>query len=145
MTRAGEIPALKKIKKKMKKEELINKIERQAGYIDALDAYRLISLYTDEFGILKTKLSVEDELIYMYMKLKGYTGAFRGKAADIEGSRLKTCSSCKIEKRHTLFKSYYYKDEKRRKSTCFDCDKRHKDLSESWQKSIDERIKNIKK
>jgi hypothetical protein len=125
----------------MTKEDLLKKIEKQVGYIDAVDAFRLISLYTDEFGILKTKLSIEDELIYMYMKLRGYNN---GKANDIESSKLKICTRCKIEKRHILFKSYYYKDEKKRKSTCMDCDAKYKDFSDNWHKSIEEKIKKMK-
>ncbi len=119
----------------MDKEELLEKIERQAGYIDVIDAYRLISVYTDEFGILKTTLSVEDELIYMYMKLKGDS---RIKKKDLESGKVKICKFCKIEKKHHEFNSYYYKEEKRRVATCKECMKNQKELLEKRQDYYEE-------
>lgn len=56
----------------MEKNELLEKIERQSGYIDHIDAFRLISAFTDEFGVVYTTLQPEDELRWMFLKLKGY-------------------------------------------------------------------------
>jgi hypothetical protein len=129
----------------MTKKEIIEKIERQAGYIDAVDALCLISVFTDEFGIVMTKMDKEDELTWMYMKLKGYKEKDKTKSANFfERNKSKICRGCKIEKKHYEFKSYYYKDVKTRKSTCMDCDAKYKDFSDNWQKSIEEKIKKMK-
>jgi hypothetical protein len=57
-------------KHEIAKEEFIDDIKRKGCYIGLLDAYKLIHFYTEEFGIFKSKLSVEDELIVMWDKLK---------------------------------------------------------------------------
>ncbi len=56
----------------MEKIELLERIEMQSGYIDMVDAFRLISIFTDEFGVVYTNLKPEDELKWMLLKLKGY-------------------------------------------------------------------------
>jgi hypothetical protein len=54
----------------MKEKDFIEKVKRQGGWVDIVDVYRLIDLYTERFGILFTELSIEDELMYMWIKIQ---------------------------------------------------------------------------
>jgi hypothetical protein len=54
----------------MNRNDFIEYIENKRGWVDLIDILNLISIYTDEYGLLKTNLSIENELIYMYNKLK---------------------------------------------------------------------------
>lgn len=58
----------------MTREGLIEKIEKQGRYADALDAYRICAVYTDLFGVeyFKQTLTIEEELCVMYDKIKNY-------------------------------------------------------------------------
>jgi hypothetical protein len=58
----------------MTREELIIKIENQRGLIDYIDAFIICDVYTDLYGIEigKDKLDIEDELIYMWVRIKNY-------------------------------------------------------------------------
>lgn len=47
----------------------INKVNSRKGWIDYIDAFRLVNIYTNAYGILSTTLPVEDELIYMWHKI----------------------------------------------------------------------------
>ena len=47
----------------------INKVNIRGGWIDYIDAFRLINIYTNNYGILSTTLSVEDELLIMWDKI----------------------------------------------------------------------------
>ena len=55
----------------MKKEEFIEKVKRQNYKIDFVDALILTHLFTQEFGVKITKLSMEDELCYMFASIIG--------------------------------------------------------------------------
>jgi len=49
----------------------IERVNRQGGYIDEIDAFRLLSLYVDKFGVkYYDDLSIEDELCLMWEDLK---------------------------------------------------------------------------
>lgn len=54
-------------------KNFIDKVEKCRGYVDHIDAYRLISHYVDVFGVkYMNKLSIEDELILYYDELKSF-------------------------------------------------------------------------
>lgn len=82
----------------MNKIELLEKIDKQCGYIDAIDAFSLVSIFTDEFGIRFTNLSIEEELKWMYLKLKGYNI----RSVEFEMSE-KRCNKCNIIKNMDSF------------------------------------------
>lgn len=92
------------------KEDFIKKVKRQAGWIDELDAYLLVSIFTDEFGVIYTDLPIEMELLYMWEKLN-----------DVKNiPNEKICSICKVKKPIKDF----YKDKKTtdgRTSRCSEC------------------------
>jgi hypothetical protein len=51
----------------MTKEEILDKIKKQHGYIDAIDAYILTSVYIDEYSDYFQAIGdIETQLIYMY-------------------------------------------------------------------------------
>lgn len=82
----------------MTKEQFIQKVNKQRGWIDELDAYRLVSIFTDNFGVIYTELPIEMELLYMWEKLN-----------EVENEKkTKICTNCKIEKELDDF----YKDKK---------------------------------
>ena len=59
--------------KKPSKKELvsfINEMNYKCGYFDFLDCLRLVDIFTRKNGIISTKLSMEDELMYMWLELK---------------------------------------------------------------------------
>ena len=53
-------------------ENLIADIEMKRGYADIIDCYKVIDVYVDIFGVEYTELKTEDEVMYMYTKLKHY-------------------------------------------------------------------------
>jgi len=53
------------------KEDFLEKIYNQHGWIDGVDAFRLIHFYIYEFGSITTNMSIEFELCFMYQKLLG--------------------------------------------------------------------------
>lgn len=85
------------IESDMTKEEFIAKVEKQHGYIDAIDSFRLVHFFTYEFGVIQTYMPVELELCYMYQKLKGNKVLKR----DYYGSR--KCQTCEIVKPATEY------------------------------------------
>lgn len=79
----------------MDRLKLIEKVEKQNGYVDIIDAYRICSVYTDIFGYSNmfgkqdiNKLPVLEQLIIMYDEIKKHTDS------DIK----KVCSECGKEK-----------------------------------------------
>ena len=107
----------------MTKQEILSKIEKQSGYINVVDALILTSVFTDEFGVVNTNMATEDELRWMYMKLKGWTESDNDK---YEKHLLKTCTQCNIEKRHIKFKRSYYKNIRSREAICIECKEKNK-------------------
>lgn len=70
----------------MIEKEFIEKVKKQSGYVGVLDVYRLIHFYTEKWDVLTTKLTVEDELVYMWLKLQQ------------DRPTKKNCYSCNKEK-----------------------------------------------
>lgn len=70
----------------MTEEEFIIKVKKQSGYVGAIDVYRLIHFYTEKWGVIYTELPIEDELIYMWLKLQE------------DKPTTKVCKRCNIEK-----------------------------------------------
>jgi hypothetical protein len=64
----------------MTEEQFIEKVKKQSGYIGVLDAWRLIHFFTNKWGVFYTEFSIEDELVYMWLKL--------------QEERTKYCSKC---------------------------------------------------
>lgn len=60
------------IKEILKLSDLINKVERQNGYVKDNQILDLVNLYNHIYGEKYTNLDREYELIYYYMKLKEY-------------------------------------------------------------------------
>jgi hypothetical protein len=120
----------------MEKIELLEKIEKQHGWVDVIDAYTIIHLFTEEFGIIQTALSVENELTYMLMRLRGDAVLW----TDFE-TKKKLCTKCGEEKFATEFQvNVAMKDG--RSSRCKACiNGRAKDLQ---SKKKDEEKKQIK-
>ena len=61
----------------MERKELVNKINKQAGYADAVDAYRICDVYTELFGVQffdtqKNPMDIKDQLIIMWDKIVNY-------------------------------------------------------------------------
>lgn len=52
----------------------IEKVNRQAGYVDYIDAFRLTHIYTILYGgeNVNNNMDIEDELVLMWDKLKKY-------------------------------------------------------------------------
>lgn len=61
----------RKIRKKLTPEciDFLDRVYRQRGFIDYIDAYRLASHHINTFGYIETNLEVEDDLIQMYNDL----------------------------------------------------------------------------
>jgi hypothetical protein len=75
----------------MKRQELINKIKKQAGFATELDAFMIVDEYTNHFEIgpeLNT-LEIQDQLIIMLNKIKG----IQEKVFSEDG--VKECKTCK--------------------------------------------------
>jgi hypothetical protein len=53
---------------------LLKRIELNKGNVDDLDCFKLVSLYTEAYGEIYTKLDREYEMLYYYEKLKEYNG-----------------------------------------------------------------------
>jgi len=71
----------------MNKEQFIEKVKKQKEYITALDAYYLIHIYTDNFGVLERPFrNLGFELEYMWLKLKN------------DDDEKKICKGCKVNK-----------------------------------------------
>jgi len=51
-------------------KEFVCDVERKRLYVDVVDCYKLISLFVDRFGIQYPNLSTEDELVWMWEKLR---------------------------------------------------------------------------
>lgn len=94
-------------------KEFIDKVNKQRGWVDTVDAFLLVHFFTQRFGIIYTDLSIEDELIYMWEKLK----------SDDVGYVIpthKTCARCKGERSiNDFYKSKGNKDGK--ENTCKVC------------------------
>ena len=72
----------------------INKVNIKKGWIDYIDAFRLVNLYTNCYGVLSTTLSIEDELVYMWNKINNIEiekGIIKKKIED------KVCCTCKLK------------------------------------------------
>ena len=100
----------------MNREELIEKINNQSGYIDMVDAYRICSVYTDLFGVnnfersklgRRDGLSTEEQLIIMWDKINNYEVEVK-KELYVDLNKTKICVGCNEEKK--LYD--YHKDKK---------------------------------
>ena len=80
----------------------VERIEKNSGYVDFVDTYRLISYYVDIFGIQFThKLSIEEELIIYYDKLKKFFATTN--KDNFTKLYYKKCSSCNLTKNKSEF------------------------------------------
>jgi hypothetical protein len=53
-------------------KSFIECVNKQGGWINEVEAFKLVSLYVDKFGIkCYDRLSIEDELCLMWEELKG--------------------------------------------------------------------------
>ena len=83
----------------MNREEIIQKIEKQRGFCDTIDAFRIVGVYTDLYGVeYHDNLSVEEELIYMYSMIKSFDDV-----NDFKPTDEKVCGKCKLSKQRTEF------------------------------------------
>jgi uncharacterized protein (DUF39 family) len=97
----------------MTKEQLIKKIKKQAGFVDVLDAYRIVDAYTtlygvEFFGTQTNPMSVEDQLIIMWDKILNSEKYIEIK--EKQDRRKKVCVECKEE--YSL--SNFHKDRKKK-------------------------------
>lgn len=70
----------------------INRVNNNSGYVDFVDAFRLISYYIDVFGIkYMDRFSIEDELMYYYEQLKSFINKENSSIKDYR----KKCHTCK--------------------------------------------------
>jgi hypothetical protein len=107
---------LEKAKQLRKKLILLDRIDRNGGWIDHIDAFELISVYVEDQGIIYTTLSIEEELSLMYYRLKGYK-VFE---EDFTQTKIKKCLKCGIKQKLTNFsKNWSYQDN--RSSRCNIC------------------------
>jgi hypothetical protein len=103
-------------REELKKEQLLDRIERNGGWIDHIDAFQLLSIYIEEFGVIYTALSIDEELSLIYYRLKGYE-VFEEDFTDL---KVKKCIRCGIEQRLTHFgKNWNLRDG--RTATCKIC------------------------
>lgn len=112
-------------------EIFINKIQRQSGFVDVIDAYKLISHYVDIFGIkYMDKLDIEEELMCYYEELKSYI-----KGGDTMILR-KKCNGCKEVKPINEYSKrndgYEYK--------CKGCIKIYSDKRKEYRKNIKNKL-----
>lgn len=93
----------------MTEKDFIEKVERQRGWVDLIDIYRLIHFFTEKWGVEITNLPIEDELMYMWMKLR-----------EDKSNRTKVCYKCRIEK---CLDDYHYNNHTKdnRSSYCKVC------------------------
>lgn len=110
-------------------EEFVNKIQSKSGFVDVIDAYRLVSYYTDVFGVrFIENISPEEELIIYYDELKSV----------IMNGTLdkKKCSSCNevksIEDYSKRKEGYEYK--------CKVCIKIYSDKRKEYRKNIKNKL-----
>jgi len=61
----------RKTKNKLTTEciDFLDRVYRQRGFIDYIDAYRLASHHINTFGYIETNLEIEEDLIQMYNDL----------------------------------------------------------------------------
>lgn len=91
----------------MTEKDFIEKVNKQRGFIDAVDAWRLIHFFTEKWGVMYyDKLSIEDELCLMWMKLQ-----------EDKSTNKKKCSKCKEYKLLDDFN----KDKNKRDGRCNYC------------------------
>lgn len=72
----------------------INKVNIRGGWIDYIDAFRLINIYTNNYGVLSTTLSVEDELLIMWDKINNIK--IEGGKIIRKSIKIKKCFVCKL-------------------------------------------------
>lgn len=56
--------------KKKEVSSFINEMEIKGGSFDFVDSLRLVDIFTRQFGIINTSFTVEEELMYMWEKMK---------------------------------------------------------------------------
>jgi len=95
-------------------EEFVEKVNKQSGWIDTLDAFCLIHFFTERFGVVYTELSIEDELMYMWERLK----------LELQPKKHQICKVCKIKKD---IEEYYIKRTSKygRELTCRECKRKY--------------------
>lgn len=81
------------------KAQLLDRIDRNGGWIDHIDAFQLLSVYVEEFGVIYTALSIDEELSLIYYRLKGYE-VFEEDFTDL---KVKKCIRCGIKQKLTDF------------------------------------------
>jgi hypothetical protein len=77
------------------RQALIDKVERQRGWVDVVDCFRIIDVFVDIYGdsgINIDAFTEEDQVIYMYDKIKNYNSYTTN-----------VCNKCSIEKPITEF------------------------------------------
>lgn len=68
-----KITTHKTIEEKPTKKQLsafIREMEAKRGQFDFVDSLRLINIFTQQYGIVFTNFTIEEELMYMWEKLK---------------------------------------------------------------------------
>lgn len=99
------------------REEIIQKIEKQGGWANAIDSYIICSIYTDMYGSHQFRgvYTIEDELNIMYDRIKN-----KPKKINYVATGEKECSRCNETKDINDF--HLRKQSKDgRKSECKDC------------------------
>lgn len=115
----------------MRIDEFINKVNKQRGWIDEIDAWRLVDIY-EEIPNRRNidNMKVEDQLIYMYQFIIGRTKV---------NITTKKCASCGEVKELDSF----YKDKKRPDGLsprCAECTRKY--INE-WRNKKDKKDKNV--
>jgi hypothetical protein len=87
----------------MNREELIKKINKQAGFVDVLDAFRICDVYTDLYGVQyfdtqKEPMDIEDQLILMWEKIKDYDKLINNSNWVNKQEVTKPCHKCHVIK-----------------------------------------------
>ena len=122
-------------------KQLLRKLEIQNGQADLVDAFRIVALYTELYGVkYYEKLSIEEELILMYEKLKEYKWSKKSIDYDIN----KDSKVCRRGNEEKLLREFYKKTDAKdgRNNTCAKCSV---ELNQAWKKKRDlknEQIKN---
>jgi hypothetical protein len=107
------------------REELIDKVKRQAGYVDMVDAFRICSVFTDLFGVDnfdRTKsgnspVGVEEQLVIMWDKIERYEDIITKPNYVNPDEAKKVCYDCGEEK----FLSDFQRDRKKKDGRKINC------------------------
>jgi|688.fasta_scaffold87208_7 hypothetical protein len=56
--------------KKSEVKSFIDEMNNKGGQFDFVDSLRLVDIFTRQYGIVWTNFSIEDELLYMWERMK---------------------------------------------------------------------------